>query len=90
MEAEAVGRAIITCNSVGCKDTVIDGYNGFIVDKYDYESMAEKVIWCIEHLEETKQMCKNARTFAEEHFDAEKINEIVYECVNKPILLREI
>lgn len=83
MEAEAVGRAIITTNNVGCKDTVIDGYNGFIVDKYDYKTMAEKVLWCIEHLEETKQMCKNARTFAEEHFDAEKINEIVYGIVNK-------
>ena len=83
MEAEAVGRAIITSNSVGCKDTVVDGYNGFIVDKYDYKTMAEKVIWCIEHPEETKQMCKNARAFAEEHFNAEKINEIVYEVCNE-------
>lgn len=81
MEAEAVGRAVITSNSVGCKDTVVDGYNGFVVDKYDYKAMAEKVIWCIEHPEKTIQMCKNARTFAEEHFDAEKINEIIYECV---------
>lgn len=90
MEAEAVGRAVITSNSVGCKDTVVDGYNGFIVDKYDYKTMAEKVIWCIEHPEETKQMCKNARAFAEEHFDAEKINEIVYEVCNESSALVSI
>lgn len=83
MEAEAIGRAVITSNSVGCKDTVVDGYNGFVVEKYDYKAMAEKVIWCLEHLDQTRQMCKNARTFAEEHFDAEKINEIVYTVCNE-------
>lgn len=81
MEAEAVGRAVITSNSVGCKDTVLDGYNGFVVEKYDVQAMAEKVIWCLEHPDQTRQMCHNARTFAEEHFDAEKINEIVYRTV---------
>lgn len=83
MEAEAVGRAVITSNSVGCKDTVVDGYNGFLVDKNDYKEMAKKVIWCIEHPEKTKQMGENARAFAEEHFDAEKINETVYAVCNK-------
>lgn len=90
MEAQAVGRAVITSNSVGCKDTVINGYNGFVVDKYDYKAMAEKVIWCMEHPEKAKQMCKNARTFAEEHFDAKKINEIIYEVCNEDSALVSI
>lgn len=77
MEAEAVGRGIITSNGVGCRDTVVDGYNGFIVPRGDYEQMAEKVIWCIEHPEEAEQMGKNARVFAEENFDEKKINAFI-------------
>lgn len=77
MEAESVGRGIITSDGVGCKDTVIDGQNGFIVPRGDYAQMAEKVIWCIEHPEETEQMGKNARAFAEENFDERKINDYI-------------
>lgn len=83
MEAEAVGRGIITSNGVGCRDTVVDGYNGFIISQGDYEQMAEKVIWCIEHPEEAEQMGKNARRFAEENFDDAKINTQVCEVLNQ-------
>ena len=74
MEAEAVGRCIITYNSVGCKDTVIDGYNGFIVPQKDYKAMAEKCIYFIEHPEEAPHMGENSRRFAEDRFDQKKIN----------------
>lgn len=77
MEAESVGRGIITSDGVGCKDTVIDGQNGFIVPRGDYAQMAEKVIWCIEHPEDAEQMGKNARAFAEENFDERKINDYI-------------
>lgn len=43
MEAEAVGRAFITSNSVGCKYTVIDGYNGFICEKYDIRQWQKRL-----------------------------------------------
>ena len=74
MEAEASGRAIITSDNVGCRDTVREGYNGFLVEKGNAQGLAEKAIRCIEHPEEAEQMGKNSRTFAEEHFDQEKIN----------------
>lgn len=83
MEAEAVGRAIITSNNVGCRDTVQDGYNGFLVEREDYQSMAEKAIWCIEHFEEAERMGKNARIFAEEHFDSKKINEYIFKVIEE-------
>lgn len=75
VEAGAIGRASITCNTIGTKDTVKDGYNGFLVEVGDSKALAEKAIWCIEHPEETEQMGRNSRTFAEEYFDQEKINE---------------
>ncbi len=74
MEAEATGRCIITSNSIGCKDTVTDGYNGFIVPKEDYIVMAEKCIYMIEHPAEAERMGKNSRSLAEERFDQRRIN----------------
>ena len=75
MEAEAVGRGVITSDVVGCRDTVVDGYNGFIVPRGDYVRMAEKAIWCINNPAEAEQIGLNARKFAEEKFDEKKINE---------------
>lgn len=77
MEAEAMGRAVITSDNVGCRDTVKNDYNGFLVPKGNAIVMAEKVIWCIEHPMEVEQMGKNARKFAEENFNAEKINDYI-------------
>ena len=85
MEAEAVGRGIITSDGIGCKDTVIEGYNGFICPRGDYKKMAEKVIWCLEHPEEAELLGKNARRFAEDHFDSIKITEKVIEVVEEEL-----
>lgn len=82
MEAEAVGRAVITTDNIGCRDTVVNGYNGFLLPVGDYKQMAEKVMWCIEHPVEVEKMGKNARTFAEEHFDQKEINEKIVGLVN--------
>ncbi len=75
MEAEATGRAIITSDNVGCRDTVQDGYNGFLIAQEDYQTMAEKCIWAIENPVQAKEMGVNARRFAEDHFDSKIINK---------------
>lgn len=82
MEAEATGRAIIATNVNGCRDTVVDGYNGMLVKREDYEQMAEKAIWCIENPAETEQMGLNARKYTEDNFDQKKINEKIIEIIN--------
>lgn len=74
MEAEAIGRAVITSDANGCRDTVVNGENGFSVPVGNVDELAEKVIWCIEHPVEVEQLGKNARLFAEENFDQKKIN----------------
>lgn len=74
MEAEAVGRAIITTDNVGCRDTVVDGYNGFLIPGRDVDALVEKCIYMIEHPEEVARMGANSRKFAEERFDQNMIN----------------
>ena len=81
MEAESMGRAIITTNSVGAKETVKDGYNGFLINTQDSGAITEKVIWCLENPAEVALMGQNARQYAEEYFDCNKINELVYDII---------
>lgn len=83
LEAESVGRAIITSNNIGCRDTVINGYNGFLIENSNYTAMADNVIWCIEHQLQAEEMGKNARKFAEENFDSLKINKKIYEVIKE-------
>ena len=77
MEAQAVGRAVITTDSVGCKDTVNDGYNGFLIETKNVDALVEKLICFINNPDSVKVMGKNARKYAEENFCHKKINEII-------------
>ena len=74
MQALSTGRPIITCNTPGCKETVIEGVNGFLVEKQDSDAIAEKMIWLIEHPEETEKMAAESRKFAESSFDVNTVN----------------
>lgn len=40
IEACAAGRPIVTCDSIGCRDTVDDGVNGFLIAPEDDEALA--------------------------------------------------
>lgn len=42
LEAMALGKAIITTDSVGCRETVIDGVNGYLVPIKNVQSIVEK------------------------------------------------
>lgn len=77
MEAEAVGRAIITTDSIGCRDSIEDGYNGYILKLHDIDSAVEKVEFFIEHPEEGERMGRNSRELAERKFDQRIINKIL-------------
>lgn len=87
LEAMGVGRAVITCNTPGCKETVRDvddsgrGRNGFLVEPKNSQMLAEKMIWMIEHLEEVKEMGIESRKYAEDRFDAEKVNRIMMQTM---------
>lgn len=74
-EAMAVGRAVITTDVPGCRETVIDGKNGFIVPKWNPQALAEKMIYLIENPEQIQVMGEESYKIAQEKFDAHKVNE---------------
>lgn len=74
-EAMAVGRPVITTDVPGCRETVTDGVNGFIVNRWDPQSLAEKMIYFIENPEQIKKMGYESYKIAHERFDANKVNK---------------
>lgn len=75
IEAEAIGRPVITTNSVGCKDTVVDGENGFLIQPKDVDALTEKLDLLLGDKELRQKMGKAARAYAEKYFDIEVVKE---------------
>lgn len=76
-EAMAMGRAIITTDVPGCRDTVVDGCNGFLVPPRDVEALARAMERFIQKPELIERMGKESRRMAEERFDVHKINAVI-------------
>lgn len=74
-EAMAIGRAIITTDVPGCRETVINGVNGFLVEKWNPQALADKMIYFIEHPEQIEKMGYESYKIAQEKFDADKVNK---------------
>jgi len=77
LEAMATGRPIITTDAPGCRETVIDGLNGFLVPVKNVAILAEKMIWMIEHQGESKKMALTSLRLCQEKFDVNKVNEVI-------------
>ena len=74
-EAMAIGRPVITTDVPGCRETVIDGVNGFLIEKWNPEALAEKMIYFIEHPEQIEKMGLESYKMAQEKFDANTVNK---------------
>ncbi len=77
-EALSVGRPVITTDSTGCRDTVINGFNGYLIPKWNVESLVEKMEFFINNPDKIVEMGKNSRQLAEEFFDADNVNNKLF------------
>jgi glycosyltransferase involved in cell wall biosynthesis len=73
-EAMAMGRPVITTNVPGCRETVDDGINGFLVPVRDVPALAAAMLRLIENPALISSMGLESRRIAEERFDEAKIN----------------
>ena len=76
-EAMAMGRAVITTDAPGCRETVVDGLNGFLVPVRDSVALAEAMMRFIKQPALIETMGKASRMLAEERFDVHKVNAIM-------------
>lgn len=85
IDACAIGRPIITTNSIGCKDVVDDGVNGFKVPVRDSEALAQKLRILIEDKGLRVRMGKASREKAELEFSIQNVIQKhleIYSSVN--------
>jgi len=73
IEATAIGRPIITTNSIGCKETVVDGWNGYLIPIKDSDTLSEKLSILIDNEELRQEMGRNSRTLAIKDFSIENV-----------------
>lgn len=81
-EAMAIGRPVITTDVPGCRETVIDGVNGFLVPPWQPEALAEKMIYFIEHPEQIEPMGLESHRIAMEKFDVHMVNQKLLKILN--------
>ena len=86
IEAMAIGRPIVTTNAPGCKDTVLEGINGFKVDIKDYKALSEKLQLLIEDEPLRIKMGKKSREIFEENFTLDKVVKQTFELYDSLIV----
>lgn len=77
LEAMACGRAVITTDAPGCRETVVDGENGYLVPVKDVISLVEKMEYLIDSPETVSQMSLKGRYIAEKKYDVRLINNTI-------------
>ena len=74
LEAMATGRPVLTTNVSGCRETVTDGVNGYLVPARDAEALAARMITLLEQRDEWPRMAAESRQLAERRFDVALVN----------------
>ena len=70
LESAACGRAVITTDRAGCRETVKDGETGFLVQERDSADLIEKILRFLEMpVKEREQMGRRGRAYMESCFD---------------------
>ncbi len=75
LEALATGRPILTTDVSGCRDTITDGVEGYLVPAKDVVSLADAMMQMIEQSEKTEEMANRAWDRANEKYDVYKVNK---------------
>ena len=81
LEAMATGRPILTTDVPGCRETVINSENGWLVEKANIEQLVERMIWFIEKQNEWQRMAQASRAMVEDKFDVHKVNADLMEIM---------
>jgi len=82
LEAMAMGRAIITTYAPGCRETVVDGENGFLVSVKSVESLVYAMHKFIDDESLAAKMGAVSRQIAVDKYDVHKVNAAILKEMN--------
>lgn len=84
LEAMAVGRAIVTTDTPGCRETVADGDNGYLVAPRDAAALAAALLRFVDDPALCSAMGASSRQMAEARFDVAIVNRILLGALLEP------
>ena len=73
LEAASMAKPIITTNTVGCREVVKDGKNGFLVTVKNSKLLVEKIEYLLNNVSERNIMGENGRIMAINEFDIKQV-----------------
>lgn len=85
LEACACGNPIITTDSVGCRESVKEGVNGFLIEPQNLDALIKPMEYFITNPHKIKEMGINSRKYAEERFDVNIINNDLIAIINESL-----
>jgi glycosyltransferase involved in cell wall biosynthesis len=77
LEAMAMGRAIITTDAPGCRETVVDGDNGYMVPVQSADALEQAMLKFVHNPGLAARMGQRARQVAEDKYDVHKVNAVM-------------
>ncbi|MFH1744852.1 MAG: glycosyltransferase [bacterium] len=75
IQALATGLPVIATKHSGFPDQIEDGRNGFLVEEGDYDALAEKILFYMDHTELWGNFGVYGRKLMEEKYDCKKLIE---------------
>ena len=75
LEAMAMGRAVITTDAPGCRETVTNGVNGYLVGVKSVEDLVKSMQYFIEDPKLMTEMGQHSREIALNKYDVHQVNK---------------
>jgi glycosyltransferase involved in cell wall biosynthesis len=82
LEAMAMGRPIVTTDAPGCRETVVDGVNGFLVPVRDDAALETALERFILDPSLADRMGRESLAIAREKYDVHKVNAVIMAAMN--------
>lgn len=81
LEAMAMGKPVITTDINGCREAVIDGDNGFLIEPKNIDSLFQKMEYFINNPVMIEKMGLKSRFRAEQFFDVNDVNKKIIDII---------
>jgi len=82
LEALSCGMPIITTMQPGCRETVLERRNGFLIPPKEEEPLVEALKYFLDHPEDIEAMGNESRKLAENKFDVHLINKNILDIIS--------
>lgn len=82
LEAMSMGRPVVTTDVPGCRETVVDGINGFLVPVRNVEALAQAMEKFINENSLISSMGRESRSIAEKKYDVKLVNKTIMDTID--------